>query len=536
MRILAQSSSVIPCLALLYWISANQPVLAQQSQTTSVDTKSIETTSPLDNQKKELEIQKLQQDIETMSRDREKQDLEIRKLQREIQTLWMRPFLDVFPVLFALVAALLSLWSARQSQESNREQNKQRNQDRIANLLEQLGNENNGVRIATIQVLSEFPDTHKFLINLIKYETDPHILDSINTSISKYPTTALTALLKETKSIRQQIYSCIASLEVVQETRQEISKLFNIHIAELNQWLDSPDGQHSKAYFEAKRKFLQTSTQLEKKSILERTNMLVTAHRNLLNSIEKVIESFTVLVGGGFSIENAYLPNIFFDKLNLSNWSFINCDLRGSSFRNSECNKITFKNCLLDQARFDSARLNDAVFSGKTSCQNTSFKTAILVRCTFQSCDAKKAKFTGAKIQEAKFSGESEDEKADFNGAKFINSVGKKTVFKNIRLQGADFSGGGTILNEAKFHSAELDGAKLNSLQARRSEFKDSKFAGNDFQNADFNEATFSTVSFQKVTSFTGSKFARATLTDTDFDNESEAFSQYIDQSKQKTE
>jgi len=531
MRILVNLSSVIPYLAILYGISASQPVLGQQRQTTPVDTKSVENTPPLDNQKKELEVQKFQRDLDAASRDREKQDLEIRKLQHEVQMLWVRPFLDVFPILFAFVAALLSLWSAYQSQISNREQNKQRNQDRIANLLGELGNENNGVRIATIQVLSKFPDTHEFLINLLKYETDQHVLDSINTSISKYPKITLTLLLKELKAIRQQIFSCIAALEVAQETREEISKLFNIHIAELNKWLDSSDGQHSKACFEAKRKFLQTSNQLERESILERTNMLLTAHKNLLNSIEKVIESFTILVSEGFCIENVDLPNIFLDKLNLSNWSFINCDLRGSSFRHSRCNKITFKNCLLDQARFDSASLNDAVFGDKTSCRHTSFETATLVRCTFQSCDAKDAKFIGAKIKEAKFLGESETKKADFNGAKFINSIGENAVFKNIRLQGADFSGGKTILNEAKFDSAELDGAKLNSIQARCSEFRNSKFAGSDFHKADFKNAKFSFVSFRKVNSFIGSNFTGAILTASKFDNESEAFSQYIDQS-----
>lgn len=486
----------------------------------------------------ELEVQKLEKESKLFSEEQEKRKskLEIQKLEKEVKSISLGPWLQFLTVVIALIAAGISFYSARKSHKSQTEslkmQIQQQQKDRISDLLKELGSQNRGVKIAAIQALSEYPETHKFIANLLKYEEDSHIIDSIINSLRRAPYNSIPLIIDAANSLRQLMLSCAGELTSLGISKKDVVKVLEINNALFTSWLDSKIGKRTINRFNSKMTFLNLVKEKniadvvdsEKAGILSRWNKLMMAYENVLQAAESVFDS----AGKNKKpviIKDAYLKGIILDNLNFSGWSFIRCDLRGASFRNAVCKKTTFSYCLIDNVSFQHTSMHDAVLY-HSSCKNASFITAKLSRCSFKSCKAYNAKFYGAKADRIDFS----DTK--LVQAKFGDFKGTGANFSGAILKGANLSG--SLINEAQIEKVDLSGANLESVIARHTKIQDSKFAGNNFKGADFRDATFADVRFEAITNFEGALFEGSSTSNIDSDKKSEPFYEYFIESSKK--
>ena len=349
----------------------------------------------------------------TKTPEQRKLDLEIKNLQQQINTSRLDPWLQTLPVVIALFAASVSFWSAWRTLKSHartlEQQIQQQQKDRISELLKELGNTNLGVRISAIQSLSDFPETHRFLVNLLKYEHDPHLIDSVIASLQRAPKDAIPLLARASVSVYGQMRICAGRLVSCGVGRQEAANLVQTNLQSFNQWLDTNAGKRVAGDFDARMNLLELTDKRTpeervaelKSQTLQRFYKLTAAQRAVVGCAEAVFDA-AIKASLQLIIEDAHLPGIVLDHLDLSEWEFRRCNLQDGSFREAKLKRAKFQDCRCDRASFRSAGLHDCRFE-RCSCVGTKFTTSTLARATLESCNASHSEFIGAKAKRARF-------------------------------------------------------------------------------------------------------------------------------------
>ncbi|MEZ8108912.1 pentapeptide repeat-containing protein [Vibrio splendidus] len=465
-----------------------------------------------------------------------KLQLEIQKLKREIDSPRIEPWLQFGTFIIALSAAAISFWSAWKSQNSQaqtlKHQLEHQRSERIAVLLNELGSNNNGVRVAAIQALSDYPDTHRFLVNLLKYEHDPHIIDAVIAALQLNPSRSLDILIGSVELLQVRMLLLACQLVSNNMPKQEVAKCLGIDNTTLTRWLDSSRGKRAVEDFvttltyrdSLMRKSNEEQIIIERQRVIEQWDKLSVSYKNTLGAIEAVIQS-ACQANQKHQLKGAYLKGIILDGLNLEGWSFHQCDLRFASFRKTNCNECDFSDAVLDSASFVSARLRNTNFTN-AKCKSTSFVRASMARANFSGCKAYNASFVATKGKKASFFG------ASLVEAKFNGFIGVGVNFKDATLKRADLTN--AIMNESIFQNADLRGADLSDLSARRAFIFDTKLAGAIIKKADFSKANFERVCFKNVGEYNGAKFSGVTYNDLEFGDTPEKFATYFDAKSQE--
>ncbi|HGF3782196.1 TPA: pentapeptide repeat-containing protein [Vibrio parahaemolyticus] len=459
-----------------------------------------------------------------------KLQLEIQKLKREIDSPRIEPWLQFGTLIIALIAAAISFWSAWKSQKSQaltlKHQREHQRNERISGLLNELGSNNNGVRVAAIQALSDYTDTHRFLVNLLKYEHDPHIIDAVIAALQLNPTHSLNILVGSIELLQERMLLLACQLVSSNMQKREVAKCLGIDNATLTRWLESSRGKRAVEDFATTlsyrdslmRQSNEEQVIIERQHAIEQWDKLSISYKNTLGAIEAVIQS-ACQANQKHQLKGAYLKGIILDGLDLEGWSFKQCDLRYASFRNTNCDMCDFSYAVLDNASFVSAHLRNTNFKD-TKCKSTSFVRAHIARANFSNCKAYNASFVAAKGKNASFSG------ASLVEAKFNGFIGVGVDFKDAILKKADFTN--ALMNESIFQKVDLRGANLSDLSARRSFFLETKLAGAIIKKADFSGSNFERVFFNEVGEYNGAKFACVAYDGLEFGDIQEGFTTYF--------
>jgi uncharacterized protein YjbI with pentapeptide repeats len=166
-----------------------------------------------------------------------------------------------------------------------------------------------------------------------------------------------------------------------------------------------------------------------------------------------------------------------FDRSNLRDCHFIECDCRGLTAVAASWREVSFQSCDFSNSDLRSLLLTgdvsgvklEGAFLNQARLDNVNLYGSVLCRA-----DLRDASFTGAML-----------EAADFCGANLFNTVcrGAKAahaVFERAVCIGADF------------RNADLTGACFDGSQARVADFRSATLTRASCQGADFGESDFS--------------------------------------------
>ena len=464
---------------------------------------------------------------ENSALSQQKLALEIEKLKKEISTVIIGPWLQMGTVVIALLAAGISFWSAWRAQASNaaslQAQIEATRKDRISHLLKELGSEHGAVRAATVQALGEYDTALPYLINLLKYENDDNVIDTILPIISSSGCQALTLLLDHARRISRRKTWVAGALSAMGSDMDEIATVTAISKSYFARWKDSAYG---KRYINNFRRRLELHgpdktewiATLQRES-LQKNDALSSAYRNILLGIEATLKTISQS-GKSITISDTYLDGVVLDTLDISEWTFHDCILSNASFRNTIAKKAVFKSSLLDGASFKGADLRDAVLDG-CEINKASFAKSTLVRTSLKHVKAYSTSFFMAKIRQTNFFGASLVQ-TDFGKAK-----GEAIVFASASLMGANFES--AILVRSKFNHARLNGANLSDAHANGAVFDNANMSGAILTRTNCHAASFSRTILSAIDAFQDADFHDAVLDDlSTYYKLNEHFSDYL--------
>jgi uncharacterized protein YjbI with pentapeptide repeats len=405
----------------------------------------------------------------------DKTTLEIQKLRKEISSIDSAPLYQVGPILIALIAAIVSFWSALQSQQSSAKaisaQEAASKSDRVSRLLSELGNESPAIRAATIQALGEYPSSIAYLINFIKHERDQSVLDTLYSTIALNKQKSIDLLCDLSIRLDNQKKLLAGRFLAQGVDADKTSELLDMPKSYLVRWRDSSFG---KRHIESVRTRLEFSREQaipqQNMDLVEEKDKAASTYRNLLSAVETTLKMMS-RDGNPAIIREANFSGIILDDLIMTAWEFRNCILQDSSFRRITGHRLVFDNCLLDNTNFKESDIRDSRFTS-CSANHCRFSGARMIRGNFRGLKAYSASFIAAKIHKADFSkarlvqslfDSATGEEANFEdavmmGAQVKQAVLPKANFRNSSLDGADFSG--TKITQIELEGASTTGAK----------------------------------------------------------------------------
>jgi len=170
-----------------------------------------------------------------------------------------------------------------------------------------------------------------------------------------------------------------------------------------------------------------------------------------------------------------------------------------SLMRHAKMQNAVIRNSVFDNADMFDADISNSRFNN-TSFVDTNLRQAIARGTVFNNCD-----FGNAVLSQG-----------DYTRASFENSVCKKARFKNSILKGANLSH--AQLNEAELHKANLSGAMLLKTQFYGAVLIEADFEKAQAQHSKFNGANLKGANF-KGANLEGANFSGADISGADFTN-----------------
>lgn len=190
--------------------------------------------------------------------------------------------------------------------------------------------------------------------------------------------------------------------------------------------------------------------------------------------------------GTEFSWDSARLSNgdfsgFNFEKLDLSDFTFLNCNLSGANFNKADLSNTFIKDCVLSGATFKFAILQHSkvVDCNLTSASFTGVKGDYM---TIKDCNATKTDFSATSLKNAQL--DSDFRQANFTGtrlnwASLLNSDFREAILTYAELEGTSL-GFATISEEQLKTVNDLTHMQLNTWRKNRSKtIKGSEIGGN---------------------------------------------------------
>ncbi len=407
----------------------------------------------------------------------DKTTLEIQKLRKEISSIDSEPLYQVGPIFIALIAAIVSFWSALQSQQSSAKaisaQEAASKSDRVSRLLSELGNESPAIRAATIQALGEYASSIAYLINFIKHERDQSVLDTLYSTIALNKQKSIDLLCDLSIRLDNQKKLIAGKLLAQGIDTDKVSELLDMPKSYLVKWRDSSFGKRHIESVRTRLEFLESSSReqtisQQNKDLAEEKDKAASTYRNLLSAVETTLKLMS-RDGNPVIIHEANFSGIILDDLIMSAWEFRNCILHDSSFRRITGHGIVFDNCILDNTNFKESDIADSRFTS-CSANHCRFSGARMIRGNFHGIRAYSASFIAAKIHKADFS------KASLVQSLFDSATGEEANFEDAVMMGAQVKQ--AVLPRANFRNSSLDGADFSGTNITEIEMKGASTTG----------------------------------------------------------
>jgi uncharacterized protein YjbI with pentapeptide repeats len=460
------------------------------------------------------------------------EDLEKEKLKLEIQKLSQETDKKDFNLIFqfgtlvaALAAAVISIWTASRSQkfqiESLKSQVNQQQKDRISQLLKELGSEHISVKISSVQALSEYESTFGYLINLLKIESDERLISTIRRALKSNIEKSLPILLEETQNVFKSQLRIATSLIAYNNDRKEVAKNLGINNGLLLEWISSREGKRLFSHLTKELSFIENQER-NKKCKIETKNLYIKWHKTQFNltQITDTLEELIVessLKNQKVHIKNAYLVGITMTGLDLSGWTFKNCniidsefekcDLRNTKFENIKANNSIIKNCSLQDSIFSDFELKNGNFFGSKG------KNVTMTNSYFYNCD-----FSGANLKSSKY------QDCQFKVINLQGSIFSKSVFNGCMFYSCDFVA--CFFQEAQFVNGKIFQSKFQTAKLIETIFQGTKMFSTNIEKSSFEESNFSFVEWTKIkiinTILTSSTFSSCYFKNVEIDNLSE--------------
>lgn len=418
--------------------------------------------------------------------------LEVQKLEEDLSSWNTNLLIQVGTMIAAFVAVFISGRSAtktlRQQLAAMAIQNSNHKRDRVSVLLKELGSDNALVRAASIQALSEYADAIPFLINALKSEKNPSVLDSTILALNSHPDLALTLLLKQSEQIYRQKLSFASALTRLGAERKEVSREFGLRNRDVKSWQESGAGRRLRGAAASVIDDFDSGnigfSNVESARIRMLMSTAFQAHANCLLAMESLFRVQSVK-GKAFNLSGSYLSGLELDGMDLSYWDFSNCILDRASFRDCDCTKTSFVAIKANDICFGGSRMHSTNFDG-AEVENIDLRKIKGIKLNFSNSDIRNARIDRADIDDAIFT------RAKLFEVDIRNSNMRRVQFSEAKLFSSTIDT--CRLSDSCFSDAKFTSVNLRSLRCRRADFSGTEFDRvvfykGDFSNCSFNEA-----------------------------------------------
>jgi uncharacterized protein YjbI with pentapeptide repeats len=225
----------------------------------------------------------------------------------------------------------------------------------------------------------------------------------------------------------------------------------------------------------------------------------------------------------GADLTRASLESAKGEKANLAGATLVEADLRFADLSKGDLSGADLSRADFSMGMFDKVRCDGATFA-EAKFDMAKFTKCRLQKTNFKGASAEMAFFSGsnfseASLREVKFTkcdlSESNLAKADFG-----ESVLRGVIFRDVQAPEASFLkadlGGTSVTGKSSFRRA-----KFISLEGRRSVWQDADLQGADFSHADLRDSYFTSANCEEANFFASllksSSFMRARLVRTRF-------------------
>lgn len=475
---------------------------------------SIGLKESLEIEKLQLEIQKIKQDVESQGQNSLRQDG------------------TLFAALFAAIVALWSAWSSRKSQiETLNSQVKQYQKERISAFLRDLGNDKVAVRLGAIQALSNITDDNtdiivSFLINLLKVESEPRIIEAISTAILNVPTCSLPYLLDASKSISERRKRFAIDLVLSKKDIKNVAEIFSVSSRLIEKWMLDPQVKQRKELLKLELLSETHKGEGEESIYQKRAENIIKEYQNLclesniiVTAVSKIIRKLSTY-DEHFSFNGVYLPGIILNDIDISFFDFSESDLRYAQFENSNFKNMRFLGCDLSDSSFRDAIIFESAFD-ESILDKADLSRTKITKTSFNGLRGDNTNFDGSKLKGDMFD-RIHLSRSGFEGAEFDN-----TNFEESTLYNCVFSG--AVIKNLAFKKANLDNTNLSSIKLiENAKFIDTSFTSNSMNNSDFSSVCFIRSSFGNISNFSSSNFVGSRWEMPTFKRGTDSFKAYL--------
>lgn len=206
-------------------------------------------------------------------------------------------------------------------------------------------------------------------------------------------------------------------------------------------------------------------------------------------------------------------------KINLSNKTLVNLDLRHTLFASANLENTIISNCNLDFANFEGANLQNTILQNVTA-RNAGFLFADLKKSKIENSDISRSYMPKVDLSEAEITN------SKLNAVIMVNADAEKIIIKDSECKNSDLTGislayadmqrmqmqsvilNNGLLDQANIVATNLENAFMDKAHALEAKFKDKcNMKGVTARNAYFND-----VEFENILSLEESDFREAVM------------------------
>lgn len=478
---------------------------------------------------------------ELQSFEIEKLKLEIQKLQREMNPSLTRLIVEspFTPLIIAVLGGIIAVFNVTRTLMHQREQHKE---ERIANLLENLGNTSESIRLGASQALARYPaESVSFLINQLRIEDSKRVRNGLSQSVSQAGSQYFDYLRNSNVSAVSERCDLIAGLEAIGLSEDKITNLSGLEPKEYNFICKQPRFPHDiekwkrnesievlndNEVYSLRRKLSEETEEL-RRFIDGLAQTITLSLKNISINNEKIPSQLTEMDLRWTELNEVKFLKVNFEGTNLTHSilkrnTFSNVIFKGSVLNHADISDSNFEDSIIEETDMVGLISKNVQFS-KVTMEGCNLTEAYLSRSTFNSaifkeisgynarfnaCDMKSALFSNVKLIDTKFM------QTNLEKSKLVGSF-YRSQFVEAKMAEADLSG--ADLGGAVFKSADLSNASLVNSKLGGADLSYANLMGANFKGASLTKTKlWSIKQFDEATNFEGTKWWEASFRDQD--------------------
>ncbi|MBD2255257.1 pentapeptide repeat-containing protein [Nostoc parmelioides] len=502
---LAPSLILFLALSLFTWLSISEPVVGQ--------------TNKLDEQKKQLEVEKLKVEIEHMKDsdlDDQKKQAELDKLKKETEQIMIQQqqsWITLYATMGGSIIGALGLgWTIWSGLNTLNQQIQEGRQERISLLLESLSSQEEYSRLGASKGLSQYADSCVLelltsssiedsdlvrqnledTLSLVGYQGKQQVLESNNRALLER--LEIAGKIQILRASDQNLTIDINKLLLLSEpTLKKLRKAFNVQY-EYGQKI-------SRLYLE---NLEATPPPGIIQSYLSQNIESTASYLRKLNQITSNVIAIWLRKGiklkwfsSGIDLS---LTNLY--KANLLNFRGVGCVFNYAIMRHSNLKLGMFDNCIFYDVDMYDCNLKQSYFK-ESDLSNSNLRKIRGIGIILDDCILINTVLSEAELTKATF------QDTDIRFAKLNGAILKKSKFVQVKLNQAELRDAN--INQSIFDGVTLFGAKMINANLSNCQISNTQFNGADLRGVDFSKSKFKNVDFSGA-NLSGAKFTGAKL------------------------